>query len=98
MPGGYPYREEYAEPQYASQLPEWLWDPTEETVIVDTVDSPQPSASDPVPPPPLTSPSANRSRDPSLGLPPSLAPTDRTDPRAMNRRGPIQARSNGWSR
>jgi hypothetical protein len=98
MPGGYPHRGEYDEPQSGPQLPKWLWDPSEETVIVDTAEPSLPAEADPVPAPPPSSSSAKPSPDPSLGLPPSLAPTEPIDSRAMNRGGRIQARSNGWSR
>lgn len=98
MPGGYPYGDRYDEPQSGTRLPQWLWDPSEETVIVDAADPISPAASDPAPAPPLSSGSAKQSHDPSLGLPPALSPTEPIDPTAMNRRGRTQARSNGWSR
>lgn len=100
MPGGYPYRSyvETVDPAPSSTLPKWLWDPSQSEVVVEEIDlaaPPAAQASDPVPPPPL---SKARSGDPSLGLPPTLEPTDGTDPRAMNRRGRVQATNRGWSR
>jgi hypothetical protein len=97
MPGGYPDRGQYDESYGTNSLPEWLWDPSDETVIVDTAQPTLPAESDPVPPPPQSS-TKKPARDPSLGLPPAIEPTERTDSRAMLRRGPIQARSAGWSR
>jgi hypothetical protein len=97
MPGGYPYRGEFDEPQRGAQLPQWLWDPADETVVIDAAEPSGSAPSDEVPVPPSSPSSAKPSPDPSLGLPPSLAPAEPVDSRAM-RRGRIQARSDGWSR
>ena len=98
MPGGYPDRGHYDDSPATPRLPQWLWDPSDETVVVETAPQSLPQDADPVPPPPELPVGAKRSEDPSLGLPPALEPTARTDSRAMLRRGPVQARSNGWSR
>lgn len=98
MPGGYPDRGQYTDVPKGPQLPDWLWDPSEETVVVETAPQPSPAETDPVPPPPQSPAATNRAEDPSLGMPPALDPTGRTDSRAMLRRVPIQARSSGWSR
>ncbi|HEV7281381.1 MAG TPA: hypothetical protein VGN57_14365 [Pirellulaceae bacterium] len=97
MPGGYPDRGQYHDAPRGPRLPQWLWDPSDETVIVESAPASLPQEADPVPPPPELPAAAKPAKDPSLGMPPALEPESRTDARAM-RRGLIQARWNGESR